>query len=694
MLGSSVKTHWWSREHLLLIILVGIVLYIPGVGPWRDVLGANLSGQSVGLFDRDEPRFATAARNMLQTGDYIVPRFNGELRPDKPPLVYWVMTAAYRMVGTNELGARLPSAFFSILTLIVIYFAAGSRFGALTGIVSALMLAACSLFVAESRCATADATMMFFISVCMATAWNAWEAGNPPRGGILPKLQYLVDHQQSLAQAETALHPRRLPLWQALVFWVALAAGTLTKGVPLAFVLVPMIMLSIATGGLVAAFGQWRKQSIPQRIIHLPSLASRAILGGNWGWWRQLRPLAGFPLLLVLAGWWFVAAWIATDGELISRMFGTHFIIRVFGEHYGSQILAFLHIHASDLPPGSPEDPMKAYRQPPGFYFVTTWVTFWPWTPLLIPGAFYLMRRVRGKTALAIDRRPYQFILAWIVPMWIILELSRGKLLNYILPVYLAMIILCADMLVASWHRLTDVMAARWLEYARWCWMCVWFALGIAALTLPGYFVHDQQTIGHSCTLLAGFLFAAGVATAMAWGKHNWPYITVFVWTAALLIGNTTVAPNIEELRVSQRVIERIRPLEARGFAYGAMGYEEPTLVFYSTHKVPMPTPTNDWQKKIDAFFAPGPKTNSTSPADFGIPGKAMALIVNDDTLDRFKREGRTFYTIDPAFPFFRRPAFPLLGIQGKPDANVTIITNIKPTDLNPPAATQSETRP
>ena len=40
---------------------------------------------SSSLWDRDEPRFARAAVEMLHTGDYLVPTFNGNLRADKPP---------------------------------------------------------------------------------------------------------------------------------------------------------------------------------------------------------------------------------------------------------------------------------------------------------------------------------------------------------------------------------------------------------------------------------------------------------------------------------------------------------------------------------------------------------------------------------------------------------------------------------
>ena len=44
---------------------------------------------SLPLIDRDEPRFAEASREMIERGDYIVPRFNNQLRLDKPPIAYW-----------------------------------------------------------------------------------------------------------------------------------------------------------------------------------------------------------------------------------------------------------------------------------------------------------------------------------------------------------------------------------------------------------------------------------------------------------------------------------------------------------------------------------------------------------------------------------------------------------------------------
>ncbi|MBD2343496.1 ArnT family glycosyltransferase [Anabaena subtropica] len=65
---------------------------------------------SVGLVDETEPLFAEASRQMLVTGDWITPFFNGETRFDKPALLYWCQAIAYAVFGVNEWAVRLPSA--------------------------------------------------------------------------------------------------------------------------------------------------------------------------------------------------------------------------------------------------------------------------------------------------------------------------------------------------------------------------------------------------------------------------------------------------------------------------------------------------------------------------------------------------------------------------------------------------------
>src|SRR5262245_58714221 len=79
----------------------------------------NLGGPS--LWDIDEGHNAEAAREMLAAGDGIVPTFNYRLRSDKPVLLYWLQIAAYRVVGVNELAARLPSALAAALAILALY---------------------------------------------------------------------------------------------------------------------------------------------------------------------------------------------------------------------------------------------------------------------------------------------------------------------------------------------------------------------------------------------------------------------------------------------------------------------------------------------------------------------------------------------------------------------------------------------
>ena len=63
---------------------------------------------------RDEGSNAEAAREMLETGDWISPTLNYEPRYAKPAFVYWVISSTYGLFGINEFAARLPAALFGL----------------------------------------------------------------------------------------------------------------------------------------------------------------------------------------------------------------------------------------------------------------------------------------------------------------------------------------------------------------------------------------------------------------------------------------------------------------------------------------------------------------------------------------------------------------------------------------------------
>lgn len=80
------------------------------------------------LMDDTEPLFAEAARQMLLTGDWITPQFNGQPRFDKPPLLYWLMAASARLLGCHVWALRLPPAASAVL-LTAALGATAARFG-------------------------------------------------------------------------------------------------------------------------------------------------------------------------------------------------------------------------------------------------------------------------------------------------------------------------------------------------------------------------------------------------------------------------------------------------------------------------------------------------------------------------------------------------------------------------------------
>ena len=110
----------------LLIVLIGALLFIPGIG-------------SIRLFDWDEINFAESAREMLLTGNWFDVQINFEPFWEKPPLFIWAQALSMKVFGVNEFAARFPNAIIGIVTLLVL-FNIGRRRGSMRfGVLWALM---------------------------------------------------------------------------------------------------------------------------------------------------------------------------------------------------------------------------------------------------------------------------------------------------------------------------------------------------------------------------------------------------------------------------------------------------------------------------------------------------------------------------------------------------------------------------
>ncbi len=110
-----------------------------------------------------EARVVVTGRNMAESGDWIVPHFNGQIRLQKPPLPYWTMACLVKAFGPVEEGLfRLPSALMGVGVVLMTFFMARSTFDRETGLWAALVLALSTKFIIESRLARVDIYLTFW----------------------------------------------------------------------------------------------------------------------------------------------------------------------------------------------------------------------------------------------------------------------------------------------------------------------------------------------------------------------------------------------------------------------------------------------------------------------------------------------------------------------------------------------------
>ena len=189
----------------------------------------TLLGQR-GLNEPDEGRYAEVAREMAASGDWLVPRLNGFEHFQKPPLIYWATAASYRLFGTHETAARLPSALAAWGTVILLFFLVRRLWNSRTAHLACTILMSTMALFMSGRLLVPDTTLMFWI-----------------------------------VAAITALVHRRP--W---AFFIAIGLGFLTKG-PMAFV-VP----------ISAAIGWASTGGLPARWPWVRGLALALLIGLSW----------------------------------------------------------------------------------------------------------------------------------------------------------------------------------------------------------------------------------------------------------------------------------------------------------------------------------------------------------------------------------------------------------------------------
>ena len=127
----------------------------------------------VPLYQPIEGLTAEVAREMLETGDWIVPHFNYSIYADKPPLFYWVTLPGLKLFGNTELGARFGLAMVGLAEIILVFLLGRLLYGSLAGLMGAVALACSIGHIIFTRLMMVD--MLF--STCVAATFLCFSLG-------------------------------------------------------------------------------------------------------------------------------------------------------------------------------------------------------------------------------------------------------------------------------------------------------------------------------------------------------------------------------------------------------------------------------------------------------------------------------------------------------------------------------------
>lgn len=122
---------------------------------------------AVALFNLDEGAFGEATREMVASGNYLTTYLNGELRFDKPILIYWLQSASVHLFGLSEFSLRLPSAVFAAFWGLVIFYFTKRHFDESKALLAVVFFVSSLQISIIAKAAIADGLLNFFIACSM-----------------------------------------------------------------------------------------------------------------------------------------------------------------------------------------------------------------------------------------------------------------------------------------------------------------------------------------------------------------------------------------------------------------------------------------------------------------------------------------------------------------------------------------------
>lgn len=507
------------------------------------VLLVLLPGQcTLPVVDRDEARFAQASRQMLESGSlggWVVPRVQERLRLNKPPLVYWLQAGSTALCTGGEPGDDAVWMY---------------------RLPSALCAAGTVLLTWQLGRRMFDARAGLLAGLLMAASpmliWDAHQARSDQLlVCVTTAAMVLLWRLWEQRDAE------RLPLGQCAAFWLLVGVGIMSKGP-----ITPLVALLAAV--------------------------SLAFVGRRGEWLLRLRPGLGVLLLAAV-----VAPWAVLVGESV----GWERYLSILSDEVLQRAASAKEGHAG----------------PPGYHLVLLAVLFWPGSLLAVAAVQHaargalrfdgeshsaggrLLRLRRAWRARRIADERLLFLLAWLLPAWVVFECASTKLPHYTLPLYPALALLAGRLLT---QRGVQTLPLHRLGCTIW----IVIGAGMIAALQVGLFVGLSSSAfnreaGESAAALpvlsdldigvciagagaALFCLARGALDSFR-GRLLWAQMwglgcTIGVLAPALGL----VLPAAEFIWITPRLVAAVDALDpAGGLPLAAVGYREDSLIF-STH--------------------------------------------------------------------------------------------------------------
>ena len=128
------------------------------------------------FYTRGESREALVVWEMVRTGDWILPRINGDYIPYKPPLFHWFGALLGITTGrVDEFTVRFPSAFFATCGVLMIYFTGARLWSKKAGLISAVVLATATEWWNSAVIAQVDMTLAFFMTAGLLYFYRTYQ---------------------------------------------------------------------------------------------------------------------------------------------------------------------------------------------------------------------------------------------------------------------------------------------------------------------------------------------------------------------------------------------------------------------------------------------------------------------------------------------------------------------------------------